>query len=66
MQILHQYLTNLRTLSLSVQIRIGGGTYLAATAAGTLQINGVMYPNFLPVSKLASNLVSVGATPPDC
>jgi hypothetical protein len=38
--------------------------YLSAIATGTLQIGDTTFENTLLVPKLASNLVSVGATPP--
>lgn len=56
-------LANLQPLSPVKQIRIGDGTHLAAIAIGTLQIGDTTFANALLVPKLASNLVSVGATP---
>jgi hypothetical protein len=56
-------LANLQPLSPVKQIRIGDGTYLAAIAIGTLQIGYTTFAYALLVPKLASNLVSVGATP---
>jgi len=56
-------LANLQPLSPVKQIRIGNGTHLAAIAIGTLQIGDTTFANALLVPKLASTLVSVGATP---
>jgi len=56
-------LANLWPLSPAKQIRIGNGDHLAAIANGTLQIRDTTFANALLVPKLASNLVSVYATP---
>lgn len=56
-------LANLRTIAPPKQIKIGDGKHLAAPAIGTLQIGDASFGNAFLVPQLASNLISVGATP---